>query len=253
MDTIDGSPWRKSSYSGGNGGECVEVGTHPDGPVLVRDSKDPNGPTLSFPAVAWRNFVTANTELVAIHAPSAAFAAVDVQYLPSGAARAALVLATDASFSNVVAEKTALVPEVEPYQPGEFYRRELPPLRAVLGGVTDIRLLIIDGYVDLDPDGRRGLGAHVHEEFGIPVIGVAKARFPSALHAIPVLRGNSARPLFITAAGIPLPKAAATVGAMAGSFRLPDALRRVDALARGRQILARPIDPPVATNDGPAA
>jgi deoxyribonuclease V len=49
-----------------------------------------------------------------------------------------------------------------------------------------------------------------------------------------VLRGNSARPLFVTAAGIEVTEAAATVVAMKGKFRLPDVLRRVDALARGR-------------------
>ena len=40
--------WRKSSYSGDNGGACVEFGT--TGPaVAVRDSKHPNGPQLAFP------------------------------------------------------------------------------------------------------------------------------------------------------------------------------------------------------------
>jgi deoxyribonuclease V len=82
---------------------------------------------------------------------AAAFAAVDVHYLCSGAARAALILAGDAAFSAVLAEKTALVPEGS--RSGQFYRRELPPLRAVLAGVSGIRLLIVDGYVDLDPTG----------------------------------------------------------------------------------------------------
>ena len=47
-------------------------------------------------------------------------------------------------------------------------------MRAVLAGVDDLELLVIDGYVTLDPDGRPGLGAHAHAEFGIPVIGVAE-------------------------------------------------------------------------------
>jgi len=51
-------------------------------------------------------------------------------------------------------------------------------------------------------------------------------------HAIPVLRGTSARPLFVTAAGMPRTDAADLVRRMAGRFRLPDALRRVDVLAR---------------------
>lgn len=163
------------------------------------------------------------------------FAAVDVHYPPSGGARAALVAASDAAFSSITCEKTVFVAEVAAYQPGSFYKRELPPLRAVLAGLDDVGLLVIDGYVDLDPAGRPGLGAHVHEEFGIPVIGVAKTRFASATHAVPVLRGNAARPLYVTAAGLPAADAAELIRAMAGKFRLPGALRRVDALARGRR------------------
>jgi deoxyribonuclease V len=70
--------------------------------------------------------------------------------------------------------------------------------------------------------------------------GVAKSPFRTATHAVPVLRGRSARPLFVTAAGMPLADAASVVRQMAGRFRLPDALRRADALARtGRPGQAR--------------
>jgi deoxyribonuclease V len=162
------------------------------------------------------------------------FAAVDVHYPAGGGARAALVLAGDPAFAEIVAEKTACVADVAPYVPGQFLRRELPPLRAVLEGVTEIELLVIDGYVDLDPDGRPGLGAHVHAEFGVPVIGVAKTPFATATHAIPVVREPAIRPLYVTAAGIPLANAAELVRLMSGKFRLPDALRRVDALSRGK-------------------
>jgi hypothetical protein len=48
--------WRKSSYSGADGGECVEVaGT--TGTVMVRDTQDRNGHALRVPASAWRAFV----------------------------------------------------------------------------------------------------------------------------------------------------------------------------------------------------
>jgi deoxyribonuclease V len=143
-------------------------------------------------------------------------------------------MAPDAAFSMIVSEKTALVRDVAPYQPGEFYRRELPPMRSVLADVDDHDLLIIDGYVDLDPDGRPGLGAHAHAEFGVPVIEVAKTRFAPAVHVVPVIRGNATRPLYVTSAGIPPTDAAELVRRIAGRFRLPDALRRVDNLARGR-------------------
>jgi deoxyribonuclease V len=158
--------------------------------------------------------------------------AVDVHYLSSGATRAAAVVAADAAFSGVLADRTALLAEVTPYRPGEFYLRELPPLRAVLYGIRGLDLLVVDGYADLDPGGRPGLGAHAHAEFGIPVIGVAKSAFRTATHAIPVLRGTSARPLFVTAAGMSRTDAADLVRHMAGRYRLPDALRRADTLAR---------------------
>jgi deoxyribonuclease V len=161
-----------------------------------------------------------------------AFAAVDVHYPASGGARAALVLAGDRAFAKILAQKTAFVPHAAPYRPGRFFERELPPLRAVLAGVTGIELLVIDGYVDLAPDGRPGLGSHVHTELGVPVIGVAKTPFAAATHAIPVVRGHATRPLYVTAAGIPTADAAEIVHDMSGRFRMPDALRRVDALSR---------------------
>ncbi|MCM3884309.1 DUF397 domain-containing protein [Frankia sp. R82] len=49
--------WRKSSYSGGTGGNCVEVATLPDGGRAVRDSKQPDGPVLSFTPTEWAAFV----------------------------------------------------------------------------------------------------------------------------------------------------------------------------------------------------
>jgi deoxyribonuclease V len=69
----------------------------------------------------------------------------------------------------------------------------------------------------------------------VPVIGVAKTAFRTATHAVPVLRGHSARPLYITAAGMPAREAADLVRHMTGPFRLPDALRRADTLARTGQ------------------
>jgi deoxyribonuclease V len=159
-------------------------------------------------------------------------AAVDVHYLGTGGARAAAVLAADAAFAQVLAERTAIVARVSPYRPGEFYLRELPPLHAVLDDLVGVGLLVVDGYADLDPAGRPGLGAHAHAEFGIPVIGVAKSRFRTATHAVPVVRGSSARPLFVTSCGLPAADAADLVRRMAGRYRLPDALRRADTLAR---------------------
>lgn len=48
--------WRKSSYSGGNGGTCVEVASNLPGVVAVRDSKNPDGPVLIVGRDEWASF-----------------------------------------------------------------------------------------------------------------------------------------------------------------------------------------------------
>jgi hypothetical protein len=53
------SNWRKSSYSGSNGGECVEVAASET--VLVRDTADRTSPVLTFTADAWRAFTATIT------------------------------------------------------------------------------------------------------------------------------------------------------------------------------------------------
>ncbi|WP_329563184.1 DUF397 domain-containing protein [Kitasatospora sp. NBC_01266] len=52
--------WFKSSYSGENGGNCVEASPDllPAGLVPVRDSKNPDGPALAFPAASFTRFIT---------------------------------------------------------------------------------------------------------------------------------------------------------------------------------------------------
>jgi Domain of unknown function (DUF397) len=55
MERIDGYRWRKSSYSGSNGGNCIEVQAASDA-INVRDSKDAGGPKLAFGLEAWGAF-----------------------------------------------------------------------------------------------------------------------------------------------------------------------------------------------------
>jgi Domain of unknown function (DUF397) len=50
--------WRKSSYSGTNGGQCVEVAASLPGVVAVRDSKNVTGPELEITDRAWSAFIT---------------------------------------------------------------------------------------------------------------------------------------------------------------------------------------------------
>jgi deoxyribonuclease V len=148
------------------------------------------------------------------------YVATDVFYPADGGGRAAALVATDPTFGTVVAEHVTGLAEVAEYRPGRFVDRELPALRAVLADV------------DLDPTGRPGLGAYAHAQFDVPVIGVAKTAFRAATHAIEVRRGAARKPLYVTATGIPINVAASLVVHMAGPYRLPDALRRVDILTR---------------------
>lgn len=48
--------WRKSSFSGNGGGDCVEVATRQPGVVAVRDSKNPDGPVLIITPAGWATF-----------------------------------------------------------------------------------------------------------------------------------------------------------------------------------------------------
>jgi hypothetical protein len=54
MEGPNAVTWRKSSYSGSNGGQCVEVAAL--GRVLVRDTEDRAGVVLEFGPAAWREF-----------------------------------------------------------------------------------------------------------------------------------------------------------------------------------------------------
>jgi hypothetical protein len=56
MDNLDGLAWRTSSYSGSNGGNCIEVASTTGNTVAVRDSKDPRGPVLAFGPQDWQRF-----------------------------------------------------------------------------------------------------------------------------------------------------------------------------------------------------
>ncbi|MBA2948947.1 DUF397 domain-containing protein [Streptomyces himalayensis] len=61
--------WRKSTYSGGDSGDCLEVNdTACPACIPVRDSKNPHGPAVVFTAPAWTSFVTAvkNSALAAV-------------------------------------------------------------------------------------------------------------------------------------------------------------------------------------------
>src|SRR5262245_50836100 len=121
--------------------------------------------------------------------------AVDVQYAERAAVTAAVGF-IDWSTSTSTREcvlRTEVTPE--PYEPGAFYRRELPFLREAVALVErrhPVEAVVIDGHVWLR-EGQPGLGARLYEALGarIAIIGVAKAVFTGG-SAVPVLRGDRA-------------------------------------------------------------
>lgn len=169
------------------------------------------------------------------------YACIDVDYRPCADAPtreqavAACVEFEAWTDAVAIAEHVRLIPEVEAYVSGQFYKRELPCALAVLGDLAKPpALVIIDGYVQLDDQGQPGFGVYLWQALGegTPVIGVAKNRFRRNPAAIELLRGGSSRPLFVTAVGMDVGDAAERVSEMHGEHRLPTLLKRVDQLCR---------------------
>lgn len=161
-------------------------------------------------------------------------ACVDVDY-PDVGAIAACVCFERWNDSTTASESTVQVGEVEPYEPGQFFRRELPCILAVLKSLPDLpQVVIVDGYVWLGKQ-RPGLGTHLYEALAkrVTVIGVAKTQFAGAEPVAQVTRGRSSVPLFVTAVGIEVSDAASNIKAMHGPHRIPTMLKRVDQLCRG--------------------
>lgn len=128
----------------------------------------------------------------------------------------------------------------EEYVPGQFYKKELPCILRVLQQLSDqertaLDAIIVDGFVYLDDQKRPGLGRRLYDtlEYKIPVVGVAKTNFASIDELkVPVLRGESSKPLYVTSVGIPLSEAASAVQSMDGIYRMPTLLKLVDHYSR---------------------
>ncbi len=157
----------------------------------------------------------------------------DVHYEETSA-RAACVLANDWADATPTRTLVERVTPIAAYEPGAFYKRELPCLLRVLEKAGRVECIVIDGYVWLDREGTPGLGAHLHEALGraTPVIGIAKTAFKGSEMALPLTRGESQKPLFITAAGMSPTTALELTKRLHGPHRIPTLLKDVDALSR---------------------
>ncbi len=163
--------------------------------------------------------------------------AVDVCYHEEeDLARVAGLLFADWTAATAELELTRTHGGLRPYRPGAFFERELPcilPLIAEVRSERALAAIIVDGYVDLG-GGHPGLGRHLFDalEGGCSIVGVAKSEFRGA-EAVPLLRGTSRRPLWVSATDDPK-AAAGRVASMHGESRMPTLLRAVDQLARAR-------------------
>jgi deoxyribonuclease V len=166
---------------------------------------------------------------------------VDVQYAEQFADTACVGFSdwADAEVTFEFVERSDSAPM--PYEPGNFFKRELPHLLHSIRRVQQtiaVATVIVDGYVWLGT-GKQGLGAHLYDALNrqVTVVGVAKTAFHSE-SAVSVFRGQSRQPLFVTAAGIDPALGADHIRSMAGPHRMPALLTHTDQLARG---IAKPI------------
>lgn len=161
--------------------------------------------------------------------------AIDVQH-GEGSAIAAGVLFSRCDSEVTEGDRPQSIGAIAPYEPGSFYKRELPCILSLLEEITaNLDAIIVDGYVTLGPENKPGLGMRLYEQIerNIPVVGVAKNRFKDTLEVCEVLHGNSQKPLLVTAVGTPLNISKLHIVQMHGKHRLPTLLKRVDQLCRG--------------------
>ncbi|UKB85933.1 endonuclease V [Chryseobacterium sp. MEBOG06] len=123
------------------------------------------------------------------------------------------------------------------YESGAFYKRELPCILSLLKKIL-LRpgdIILVDGYVTLDNEGKIGLGGHLYEalEEKYPIVGIAKNGFTSPdSQRRNVLRGESKTPLFLTAKGVDVDEIKSKIELMHGTFRIPTLLKKLDQLSR---------------------
>ena len=133
-------------------------------------------------------------------------------------------------------EKVDFIENIEPYESGSFFKRELPCLLKALENLDDIEVVVVDGYVWLEEESHYGLGMYLYDALDkkIPIIGVAKNKFNNTPEVCELFRGESTKPLYISSVGIELKEAKNAVAKMYGAYRFPFLLKRVDSLCRGK-------------------
>ena len=159
--------------------------------------------------------------------------AIDVQYSGSTAFVAGIAF-NDWNSEIPANEFTSTLQGVAEYEPGNFYKRELPCiLKLIEEHDLQLEIIVVDGYVFLDAQQRPGLGKYLHDALQgrVAVIGVAKRSFSGIGEGHEVLRGKSVKPLYVTTSG-ELAEAKSHIASMFGEHRIPVLLKRADQLCR---------------------
>jgi deoxyribonuclease V len=164
-----------------------------------------------------------------------------------------MILAIDVHYKDQVAKSVGLLfkwsdkePEeilidylINPadYIAGEFYKRERPCLLKIIEKVdlNNLEAIIIDGYVYIDNNREFGLGGYVWQALKekIPIIGVAKNYYYGNAETVKqIIRGNSKKPLYVSAIGITLEEALSKIADMFGEFRIPTILKLLDTITK---------------------
>ena len=160
--------------------------------------------------------------------------AVDSHY-QAGCAHVAGVAFETWSASQPRAVYRSQVDGARAYVPGEFYKRELPGILALLK-THDLSpaTIVIDGYVYLDGASKPALGKYLYDALNgrTRIIGVAKRPLSGIASRYALLRGASSRPLYVTAAGVALTHAKACIASMHGGYRMPTLLKMADRESR---------------------
>ena len=160
--------------------------------------------------------------------------AVDVQYWQNQGYVAAVAFNDWQAAQPDNTYQTSLTGIAE-YEPGQFYKRELPCILQLLHEYQlQPELIIVDGYVTLNSQGTAGLGTYLYQSLGqkTNIIGIAKRAFFGISEDTKILRGKSKSPLFVTSIGIELAEAKALILNMHGEHRIPTLLKLVDSLCR---------------------
>jgi deoxyribonuclease V len=161
--------------------------------------------------------------------------AIDVDYQEKNATVAGVLFQhwQDSEAADVVVTN---VDEIFAYEPGAFYKRELPCILKLLEEIKQpLDCIVVDGYVFLDGLEQPGLGKYLYDALNtkIPVIGVAKRSFAKISDEFALLRGDSQKALYITSVGIEQSEAMLNIASMYGKHRNPYLLKKVDQVCRG--------------------